>query len=123
MQIASGRLDQCELCRVGLPGPANLPHGVVARRIWIIKEGFILWRGIGIDYEGGVLDNPARVAIHFTHRLGASRSHPGVGAAGLAAGSSTAHGTNRMVDYAAALVRYKLASGLAIVLFRCTVFL
>jgi cytochrome c oxidase assembly protein subunit 15 len=34
-------------------------------------EGFILWRGIGIDYEGGVLDNPARVAIHFTHRLGA----------------------------------------------------
>jgi cytochrome c oxidase assembly protein subunit 15 len=35
------------------------------------QEGFILWRGIGIDYEGGVLDNPARVAIHFTHRLGA----------------------------------------------------
>jgi cytochrome c oxidase assembly protein subunit 15 len=34
-------------------------------------EGFVLWRGIGIDYEGGVLDNPARVAIHFTHRLGA----------------------------------------------------
>ena len=29
------------------------------------------WRGLGIDYEGGVLDNPARVAIHFTHRLGA----------------------------------------------------
>ncbi len=35
------------------------------------SEGFVLWRGIGIDYEGGVLDNPARVAIHFTHRLGA----------------------------------------------------
>lgn len=34
-------------------------------------EGFLLWRGIGIDYEGGVLDNPGRVAIHFTHRLGA----------------------------------------------------
>ena len=30
-----------------------------------------MWRGVGIDYEGGVLDNPARVAIHFTHRLGA----------------------------------------------------
>ena len=30
-----------------------------------------MWRGLGIDYEGGVLDNPARVAIHFTHRLGA----------------------------------------------------
>jgi len=35
------------------------------------REGFILWRGLGIDYEGGVLDHPARVAIHFTHRLGA----------------------------------------------------
>jgi len=34
-------------------------------------EGFVLWRGLGVDYEGGVLDNPARVAIHFTHRLGA----------------------------------------------------
>jgi cytochrome c oxidase assembly protein subunit 15 len=35
------------------------------------KEAFVLWRGIGIDYQGGVLDHPARVAIHFTHRLGA----------------------------------------------------
>jgi len=32
-------------------------------------EGFVLWRGIGIDYEGGVLDNPARVAIQIVHRL------------------------------------------------------
>src|SRR5690606_15986918 len=31
-------------------------------------EAFVLWRGIGIDYEGGVLDHPARVAVHFTHR-------------------------------------------------------
>ena len=35
------------------------------------REGFVLWRGLGVDYEGGVLDNPARVAIHFSHRLGA----------------------------------------------------
>jgi cytochrome c oxidase assembly protein subunit 15 len=35
------------------------------------EEAFVLWRGIGIDYEGGVLDHPARVAVHFTHRLGA----------------------------------------------------
>jgi cytochrome c oxidase assembly protein subunit 15 len=34
-------------------------------------EGFVLWRGLGINYEGGVLDHPARVAIHFAHRLGA----------------------------------------------------
>ena len=35
------------------------------------EEGFVLWRGIGIDYEGGVLEHPARVAVHFAHRLGA----------------------------------------------------
>jgi cytochrome c oxidase assembly protein subunit 15 len=34
-------------------------------------EGFVLWRGIGQNYEGGVLDHPARVAVHFAHRLGA----------------------------------------------------
>jgi len=36
------------------------------------RDAFVLWRGLGIDYEGGVLDHPARVAIHFTHRLGAA---------------------------------------------------
>jgi cytochrome c oxidase assembly protein subunit 15 len=34
-------------------------------------EGFVLWRGLGINYEFGLLDAPSRVAIHFTHRLGA----------------------------------------------------
>jgi cytochrome c oxidase assembly protein subunit 15 len=32
----------------------------------------VLWGGLGIDYEGGVLANPARVAIHLTHRYGAA---------------------------------------------------
>ena len=32
------------------------------------NEAFVLWRGIGVDYEGGVLDGPARSAIHLTHR-------------------------------------------------------
>jgi heme a synthase len=35
------------------------------------RDAFVLWRGLDINYEGGVLANPARVAIHFTHRLGA----------------------------------------------------
>ncbi len=35
------------------------------------QDAFVLWRGLKLDYEGGVLANPARVAIHFTHRLGA----------------------------------------------------
>jgi heme a synthase len=35
------------------------------------NEGFILWRGLGVDYEGGVLLGAARTAIHMTHRMGA----------------------------------------------------
>lgn len=33
------------------------------------KEGFVFWRGLGQDYEFGVLDNPARTAIHLSHRM------------------------------------------------------
>jgi heme a synthase len=35
------------------------------------RHAFALWHGLGTNYEGGVLTNPARVAIHLTHRLGA----------------------------------------------------
>src|SRR5699024_2062631 len=34
-------------------------------------DGFVLWRGIGVDYEGGVLDGEARIAIQMAHRIGA----------------------------------------------------
>ena len=33
------------------------------------REGFVLWRGIGVDYEGGILDNQARIAIQLAHRI------------------------------------------------------
>ena len=32
-------------------------------------EGFVLWRGVGVDYEGGVLDGASRIAIQLTHRI------------------------------------------------------
>ena len=35
------------------------------------REGFVLWRGVGVDYEGGILDGQSRIAIHIAHRLGA----------------------------------------------------
>lgn len=35
------------------------------------SEAFVMWRGTGVDYEGGVLDGEARTAIHLTHRIGA----------------------------------------------------
>ncbi len=34
-------------------------------------DAFVLWRGLWVNFQGGILPNAARVAIHFTHRLGA----------------------------------------------------
>ncbi|MBS0568241.1 MAG: COX15/CtaA family protein [Proteobacteria bacterium] len=34
-------------------------------------QAFVLWRGIGVNYEGGVLDGSARIAIQLVHRIGA----------------------------------------------------
>ncbi len=36
-----------------------------------LKEGFVMWRGLGVDYEFGVLKADARTAIHMMHRVGA----------------------------------------------------
>lgn len=44
-------------------------------------EAFVLWRGLGIDYEFGVLDTPARTAIHLIHRAGAVLAALAIGAA------------------------------------------
>lgn len=35
------------------------------------REAFVLWRGVGVNYEGGVLDMSARSAIQIAHRIGA----------------------------------------------------
>jgi cytochrome c oxidase assembly protein subunit 15 len=34
-------------------------------------DGFVAWRGLGINYEGGVLPQMARLAIQLAHRFGA----------------------------------------------------
>jgi cytochrome c oxidase assembly protein subunit 15 len=36
---------------------------------WI--DGFTLWRGLGLAYEGDALDLAGATAIHMAHRLGA----------------------------------------------------
>lgn len=48
------------------------------------KEGFTLWRGVGPNYEFGILDTSARTAIHVVHRLGALVTFAIVTAAALA---------------------------------------
>ncbi|MGQ0618757.1 MAG: COX15/CtaA family protein [Panacagrimonas sp.] len=48
-----------------------------------VAEAYTLWRGLGINYEHGVLDNRARVTIHFFHRIGAILTTLIVGGLGL----------------------------------------
>jgi len=49
------------------------------------KEGFMPWRGLGVDYEFGVLDTDARTAVHMSHRIGAVLTLLVVGAIAFAA--------------------------------------
>ena len=73
-------------------------------------EAFVLWRGIGVDYEGGVLDHPARAAIHFTHRLGALLATLAVGLFG----AMLFRRTSARVDGAAVLAALVCQLGLGI---------
>ncbi len=75
------------------------------------KDAFVLWRGLGVDYEGGVLDHPARVAIHFTHRLGAVVTALVLG---LLAWQAIRAGGSRAVRTAGAAVAVVLATQLIV---------
>jgi heme a synthase len=48
-----------------------------------LKDAFTLWRGLGVSYEHGVLNNPARMTIHHLHRVGALVVSLVLGALGL----------------------------------------
>lgn len=69
LQIALGGWTSTNYASVACP---DFP--TCQRSFWPsmdFRDAFVLWRGLGIDYEGGVLSAPARVAIHVTHRIGA----------------------------------------------------
>ncbi len=79
-------------------------------------DAFVLWRGIGIDYEGGVLANSARMAIHFTHRFGAVITGTVLLSLGL---TTLARARSRRLSWAglavAAAVLLQLVIGIAMV--------
>ena len=63
-------------------------------------EGFTLWRPLGVDYEFGVLDSPARTAIHLAHRLGALAVAVLVGALGVSVIRNAASAAGRRIGFA-----------------------
>jgi heme a synthase len=79
-------------------------------------EAFVLWRGLGINYEGGVLDQPARVAIHFTHRLGAVLATLALLAAVFMTLRTRRDGSSRFAAFAAlAALALQLVIGISMV--------
>ena len=69
MQIALGGWTSANYAALACPDLPTCQHSWWPQMDF--RNAFVLWRGLSINYEGGVLENPARVAIHFTHRLGA----------------------------------------------------
>lgn len=69
MQIALGGWTSTNYAAMACPDLPTCQHSWWPRMDY--RDAFVLWRGLRLDYEGGVLANPARIAIHFTHRLGA----------------------------------------------------
>jgi heme a synthase len=69
LQIALGGWTSTNYAAVACPDFPTCQHSWWPPMDY--RNAFVLWRGVGIDYEGGVLANSARVAIHVTHRLGA----------------------------------------------------
>jgi heme a synthase len=69
VQIALGGWTSTNYAAVACPDLPTCQHSWWPPMDY--RDAFVLWRGLDINYEGGVLTNPARIAIHFTHRLGA----------------------------------------------------
>jgi len=81
------------------------------------RAAFVLWRRLGVDYEGGLLSNPARIAIHLTHRIGALVTTIALVVAALAALRRGVHGTARLAArLVLATLLLQLAIGVSMVL-------
>ncbi|MDE1921815.1 MAG: COX15/CtaA family protein [Gammaproteobacteria bacterium] len=70
MQIALGGWTSTNYAAVACPDLPTCQDAWWPRHM-DFRDAFVLWRGLNVDYDGGILANPARIAIHLTHRIGA----------------------------------------------------
>src|SRR5277367_1313585 len=115
LQIALGGWTSSNYAAIACP---DLP---TCQRSWWpdmdFRDAFVLWRGLGVDYEGGVLASPARVAIHLTHRLGALAAGTALLGAALAGLSLRANRRARRAGAALLLMlAMQLTVGISLVL-------
>jgi cytochrome c oxidase assembly protein subunit 15 len=81
------------------------------------RSAFVLWHGLHIDYEGGILAGPARIAIHLAHRLGATAATLGLLAAALfCLRHSLAPSARRAATVVLLLLAVQLSIGISMVL-------
>jgi heme a synthase len=69
VQIALGGWTSSNYAAIACPDFPTCQHAWWPHMSF--RSAFVLWHGLDIDYQGGVLANSARIAIHVTHRLGA----------------------------------------------------
>jgi heme a synthase len=113
MQIALGGWTSSNYAAVACPDFPTCQHSWWPQMDF--RDAFILWRGFGIDYEGGVLANPARVAIHFTHRLGALAAGSILLGLGIFAATSAIRAANRAGRQLVFAVLLQISIGVATV--------
>lgn len=82
------------------------------------SEGFVPWRGLGVDYEFGVLDTPARTAVHVSHRMGAVLTLVIVGLIALASLRDTNAGVKRAGIILLLLLLTQFSLGVANIVFK-----
>lgn len=76
------------------------------------------WHGLGPDYQGGILDSAARVAIHVVHRLGALCTFLVLGGAALLALLKGSSGELKIVGAVVlALLLLQIGLGISLVEF------
>ena len=112
LQIALGGWTSTNYAAVACPDFPTCQHSFWPQMDY--RDAFVLWRGLGIDYEGGVLANPARVAIHFTHRLGAMVAGSILIALGLLAAAGARNAASRRLRRAGRLLVVAVALQISI---------
>ena len=78
------------------------------------KEGFVPWRGLGVDYEFRVLDTVARTAIHISHRIGVLITLFIVGMVALACARAHDQRLRKTVIAVAIILLMQFGPGLAV---------
>jgi heme a synthase len=112
LQIALGGWTSTNYAAVACPDFPTCQHSWWPQMDF--RDAFVLWHGLKMDYEGGVLANPARIAIHFTHRLGALVAGSILLSLGVAAALSAKSGAGRRLEWAGRLVILAVALQISI---------